>query len=145
VVTERIWHQEGKSKDKLPTTDGALVSQNMPMMCNHCGRLGHIRKYCHDLIKIQKERQKEKDEKKRSHKVALVSLHVKILEVKVLDWLQVSVLSQDEKVCLDCWLRNYLYVSCIWWKVFYSSLSSQLMWFWEMDILSQLLEEVKWI
>jgi len=41
VVTERNLQQERKSKDKLPTTDGALVLQKhfrkRPMRCNHCG------------------------------------------------------------------------------------------------------------
>ena len=75
VVTERILHQERKSKDKPPiTTDSAMMSQ---MRCNHCGRLGHIRKYCRDLIKAEKEREKEKDEKKKTHKAAPVSTHAK--------------------------------------------------------------------
>ena len=82
VVTERILHQEIKSKDKPPiTTDSAMMSQRRfkkrPMRYNHCGRLGHIRKYCRDLIKAEKEREKEKDEKKKTHKAAPVSTHAK--------------------------------------------------------------------
>ena len=41
------------------------------------GDWGHIRKHCHDLIKVEKERQKEKDEKKRTHKAAPVYVHAK--------------------------------------------------------------------
>ena len=81
IVTERILHQERKSKDKFPTTtDSAMMSQRhfkkKPMRCNYCGRLGHIRKYCRDLIKAEKEREKEKD-KKKTHKAAPVSTHTK--------------------------------------------------------------------
>ena len=72
VVIERILHQERKSKNKTSNIDGAMVSQKhfkrRPMRCNHCGRLGHIRKYCRDLIKSEKECQKEKDDKKKTQK-----------------------------------------------------------------------------
>ena len=82
VVTERILHQERKSKEKHPsTTDSAMMLQRhfkkRPIRCNYCGRPGHIRKYCRDLIKAEKERQKETDEKKKNHKAAPVSAHIR--------------------------------------------------------------------
>ena len=104
VVTERILRQERKSKDKPPTADGAFVSQKhfrkRPMRCNHCGRLGHIRKYCRDLIKVEKERQKEKDEKKKTHKAAPVSVHAKSSDSESSGLIAshaLSALSQNEK------------------------------------------------
>ena len=104
VVTERILHQERKSKDKPPTADGAFASQKhfrkRPMRCNHCGRLGHIRKYCRDLIKVEKERQKEKDEKKKTHKAAPVSAHAKSSDSESSGLIAshaLSALSQNEK------------------------------------------------
>ena len=86
VVTERILHQERKSKEKLPTTtDSAIMLQRhfkkTPIVCNYCGQLGHIRKYCHDLNKAKKERQKEKDEKKKNHKAAPISAHTRSSDI----------------------------------------------------------------
>ena len=66
VVTERILHQERKSKERSeasPGTESAMTSRrHKPMRCHHCGRLGHIKRYCKDL-KAEKEGQK--DEKKK--------------------------------------------------------------------------------
>ena len=82
VVTERILHQERKSKDKGQNTEGALNAQRhfraKPKRCNYCGRLGHIKKFCRDLkaekerhFKAEKERQKE--DKRKSQKANTVT------------------------------------------------------------------------
>ena len=62
VVTEPILHQERKSKERSgsPGTESAMTSRrHKPMRCHHCGRLGHIKRYCKDL-KAEKEGQKER-------------------------------------------------------------------------------------
>ena len=69
VVTERILHQERKSRDKSEagsTTENAMTSRKTfrrkPIKCYHCGELGHIKKYCRDL-KAEKEGWKERKTK----------------------------------------------------------------------------------
>lgn len=69
VVTERILHQERKSKDRseaTSSTESAMTTHKAhtrkPKRCNHCGRLGHIKKYCRSL-KAEKKGQKEKSKK----------------------------------------------------------------------------------
>ena len=81
VVTERILHQERKLKDKNHSTEGAMYSQRnfkgKLKRCNYCGRLGHIKKYCRDLIKVEKERQKEthKKSQKKSQQANPTTTH----------------------------------------------------------------------
>ena len=74
VVTERILHQERKSKDRSEassSTESAMTSRNTvrrkPIRCHHCGELGHIKKYCRNL-KAEKEGKKER--KTKSQKAA---------------------------------------------------------------------------
>ena len=70
VVTERILHQKRKSKDRSETSltmEGAMFtckySKGKPKpKCHHCGRLGHIKRFCRDL-RVEKEGQKERREK----------------------------------------------------------------------------------
>ena len=64
VVTERIVHQERKSRDKSEagsTTESAMTSRKAfrrkLIKCHLCGELGHIKKYCRDL-KAEKEGRK---------------------------------------------------------------------------------------
>jgi len=65
------------------------------MRCNHCGRLGHIRKYCCDLIKSEKEHQKEKDDKKKTQKATPV--HTKSSDSGFIASHALSALSLNEK------------------------------------------------
>ena len=53
VVTERILHQERKSKDRSEassSTERAMTShrsfKRKPRRCTYCGKLGHIKKFC---------------------------------------------------------------------------------------------------
>ena len=76
VVTERILHQERKSKERSevsPGTESAMTSRrHKPMRCHHCGRLGHIKRYCKDL---KAEKKGQKDEKTKSQKAATTAAH----------------------------------------------------------------------
>ena len=77
VVTERIQHQERKSKERSeasPSTESAMTSRKAfrfkPIRCHHCGELGHIKRYCKDhkaqkepKTKVEKEGQKERKTK----------------------------------------------------------------------------------
>ena len=62
VVTEPILHQERKSKDSS-NTESAMTARrstrSKPTRCHHCGRLGHVKRFCRDL-KAEREGQKEK-------------------------------------------------------------------------------------
>ena len=97
-----------------------------PMRCNHCGRLGHIRKYCRDLIKVEKEHQKEKDEKKKTHKAAPVSVHAKSSDSErsgLIASHALSALSQNEKCAwiVDSGATCHMYHD----EEFYSLLSNK--------------------
>ena len=74
VVTERILHQERKSKGRneaSSSTESAMTSRKTfrrnPIRCHQCGELGHTKKYCRDL-KAEKEGRKER--KTKSQKAA---------------------------------------------------------------------------
>ena len=82
VVTERILHQERKSKERSeasPGTESAMTSRKTfrrkPIRCHHCRELGHIKRYCKDH-KTQKERKTkaekegQKERKNKSKKAA---------------------------------------------------------------------------
>ena len=74
VVTERILHQERKSKEKGQNGDGVLITRRYfktKTKCHYCGRMGHIKKFCRDF-KAEKERQKE-DKKEKVHKATTVT------------------------------------------------------------------------
>ena len=63
VVTERILHQERKFEDRggaSGTGEGALTlhgssKQKPKVKCHHCGKLGHIKRFCRKL-KAEKEK-----------------------------------------------------------------------------------------
>ena len=75
VVTERILHQERKSKEKGQNGEGVLITHRYfkakPKKCHYCGRMGHIKKFCRDF-KAEKEHQKG-DKKEKSHKATTVT------------------------------------------------------------------------
>ena len=69
VVTERILHQERKSRDKSEagsTTESAMTSRKAfrrkPIKCHHCGTLKEIKKYCR-YHKAEEEGRKERKTK----------------------------------------------------------------------------------
>ena len=70
VVTERILHQERKSNYRSeasltmesPMTTRRYSKGKPKPRCHHCGRLGHIKRFCRDL-RVEKEGQKERKEK----------------------------------------------------------------------------------
>ena len=73
VVTERILHQERKSKERSESgssTESAMTSRKSfrrKPRCHHCGELGHIKKYCREF-RAEKEAQKER--RAKPHKAA---------------------------------------------------------------------------
>ena len=75
VVIERILHEERKSKDKIAASssaESAMTSRKSTRpkpKCHHCGKLGHIKRFCRDL-KQDTESQKEKKGKTAHQKEA---------------------------------------------------------------------------
>ena len=72
VVTERILHQERKAMDKSGTgVDHAMTSHKFykqkPKKCLHCGKMGHIKKFCWEL---KKGKDNPKERKVKFHKAA---------------------------------------------------------------------------
>ena len=73
VVTERILHQERKTKEKETdsTNENAMPLHTVPrrskVKCYNCGKMGHIQRYCGTKreSQVKKESQKERKDFQR--------------------------------------------------------------------------------